>query len=66
MAALLLSTGAILYMRYIETDRNHADGPSRGYHIGVAPKKNMIPPRSKVLWRVLALEEDCIDTLSSV
>ena len=26
------------YFRYVRTHRNHADGPSRGYPIGVAPK----------------------------
>jgi len=38
MAGLLLATGCTLYLRYVETDRNPADGPSRGFQLGVAPK----------------------------
>jgi hypothetical protein len=37
-AALAISTGSRFYWRYMRTHRNHADGPSRGYPIGVAPK----------------------------
>ena len=38
LAALHLGLGITLVMRYIPTDRNLADGPSRGWRIGVAPK----------------------------
>ena len=38
LAALAISTGSKFYWRYIRTHRNHADGPSRGAPIGVAPK----------------------------
>ena len=27
-----------LYMRYVESKRNHLDGPSRGYGLGLAPQ----------------------------
>lgn len=36
-AALQLGMGLRPYMRYIETDRSQADGPSRGFGIGHAP-----------------------------
>ena len=39
VAAVLMATGTRFYWRYMRTHRNHADGPSRGYPIGVAPKE---------------------------
>ena len=42
LAALHLGLGITLVMRYIPTDRNLADGPSRGWRIGVAPKTSEI------------------------
>ena len=44
LAALHLGLGITLVMRYIPTDRNLADGPSRGWRIGVAPKSSEIVP----------------------
>ena len=38
IAAICLGCNMKLYWRYMRTWRNHADGPSRGYPIGVAPK----------------------------
>ena len=38
LAAITISTGCKFYWRYIRTHRNHADGPSRGAPLGVAPK----------------------------
>ena len=36
-SAILLACDIRLYMRYVETDRNHLDGPSRGFGLGHAP-----------------------------
>ena len=36
-AALVMTIGIRPYYRYVESKRNHADGPSRGSPIGVAP-----------------------------
>ena len=36
-AAIQLVLGLRPYFRYIETDRNIADGPSRGFALGHAP-----------------------------
>ena len=38
VGALAMGTGMKFYWRYMRTHRNHSDGPSRGYPIGVAPK----------------------------
>ena len=38
-AAAQLGVGIRPYFRWIQTDRNHIDGPSRGYLMGVAPKE---------------------------
>ena len=38
LASIALATGSKFYWRYIRTHRNHADGPSRGVDLGVAPK----------------------------
>ena len=38
LASIALATGSRFYWRYIRTHRNHADGPSRGEPLGVAPK----------------------------
>ena len=38
VAALQMGTGMRFYWRYMRTHRNHADGPSRGFPLGVAPK----------------------------
>ena len=39
IASSVLVTGCKLYYRYVRTHRNHADGPSRGFPLGVAPKE---------------------------
>jgi hypothetical protein len=39
MCALVVAFGLRLVWRWIPTDRNLSDGPSRGYPIGVAPKE---------------------------
>ena len=38
-ASLALALGLRCHWRYVRTDRNVADGPSRGYGLGVAPKE---------------------------
>ena len=38
-ASLALGLGLRFYWRYVRTHRNVADGPSRGYGLGVAPKE---------------------------
>ena len=38
IAAISFGCNMRLYWRYIRTWRNHADGPSRGYPLGIAPK----------------------------
>ena len=38
LASISLGLGIIPCFRYVATDRNMADGPSRGYPVGVAPK----------------------------
>ena len=40
LAAQLLATGSLLYLRRVPGHRNHADGPSRGQKIGQAEKAN--------------------------
>lgn len=42
-AALVLGLGMKFYWRYVRTHRNHADGPSRGFPIGVAPSSSPEP-----------------------
>ena len=37
-AAIQITFGIKPYLRYIETKRNHSDGPSRGFPIGIAPE----------------------------
>ena len=44
-AAITLATGVRFYWRYVRTWRNVADGPSRGYGLGVAPKAAPIEAR---------------------
>ena len=39
LCAMVVATGVKVYFRYVRTHRNHADGPSRGYPLGVAPKQ---------------------------
>jgi len=39
IAAISIATGCKFYWRYVRTHRNHADGPSRGFPLGVAPKE---------------------------
>ncbi|CAK0805124.1 unnamed protein product [Prorocentrum cordatum] len=39
MAALDLGCGMREYWRWVPSDRNHSDGPSRGFPIGQAPKE---------------------------
>ena len=41
---VVLATGIRVYWRYIRTNRNHADGPSRGEPIGVAEKAPPVRP----------------------
>jgi len=48
-AALAIATQSRFYWRYMRTHRNHADGPSRGFPIGVAPKEG----DEEVTWRRL-------------
>ena len=36
--SVVLACGFKAYYRYVESKRNHADGPSRGFPIGVAPE----------------------------
>jgi len=48
-AALAMATGSRFYWRYMRTHRNHADGPSRGFPIGVAPKEE----NDEVSWKTL-------------
>ena len=43
--ALLFGYSLTLICRYIPTDRNHADGPSRGGPLGVMPKSRSEPIR---------------------
>ena len=38
LVSIASATGSKFYWRYIRTHRNHADGPSRGVDLGVAPK----------------------------
>jgi hypothetical protein len=38
-AAWVLTMGWKVYLRYMRTHRNHADGPSRGQPLGVAEKE---------------------------
>ena len=52
-AALTLGLGIRFYWLYVRTDRNVADGPSRGFGLGVAPKEG--PPLPQEL---LAAEEE--------
>ena len=40
VAALAFACRVKFHWRYIRTHRNHADGPSRGYPLGVAPKED--------------------------
>ena len=39
LSSYLLATGITLYVRWVESHRNHADGPSRGFPKGQAPKE---------------------------
>ena len=36
--ALTMAFGYRVYYRYVESKRNYADGPSRGFPVGVAPE----------------------------
>ena len=45
-AALLLGLGMRALVRYVHTSVNLADGPSRGFPLGVAPKSKAEVPRS--------------------
>ena len=49
--ALSMATRSKFYWRYMRTHRNHADGPSRGFPIGVAPKT--VDPEGEEDWRKL-------------
>ena len=44
MAALDLGCGMREYWRWVPSERNHSDGPSRGFPIGQAPKLRTEPP----------------------
>ena len=37
VASIAPGLGMTIYWRYVRASRNHADGPSRGYPLGVAP-----------------------------
>jgi hypothetical protein len=39
LAGLVLGLGMAVTFRYVRTDKNNADGPSRGFGVGVAPKQ---------------------------
>jgi hypothetical protein len=39
LAGLVLGLGMAVTFRYVKTDKNNADGPSRGFGVGVAPKQ---------------------------
>ena len=54
-----------LALNYIVASRiDLADGPSRGYHIGVAPSLGKVPPRAKVMWNALSPEDGKVQALS--
>ena len=46
LAAHLLFGNMMLYARWVEGWRNHADGPSRGQKVGQAEK--MLPQRCRI------------------
>ncbi|CAK0856436.1 unnamed protein product [Prorocentrum cordatum] len=60
MAALDLGCGMREYWRWVPSDRNHSDGPSRGFPIGQAPKERrtgeLVLPE-KVASRIEALAD---------
>ncbi|CAK0874453.1 unnamed protein product [Prorocentrum cordatum] len=60
MAALDLGRGMREYWRWVPSDRNHSDGPSRGFPIGQAPKERrtdeLVLPE-KVASRIEALAD---------
>ena len=43
-ASICLGFGVSLYCRFVPTDRNHADGPSRGGPLGVFSKERVEEP----------------------
>ena len=52
-AALTMAFGFRVYYRYVESKRNHADGPSRGFPLGVAPAWVGAQERRKEIQRAL-------------
>jgi hypothetical protein len=55
VAAIAFACRVKFHWRYIRTHRNHADGPSRGYPLGVAPKEEtpVVPVAAAADWRKL-------------
>ena len=57
LAALAFGCRIKFYWRYMRTHRNHADGPSRGFPLGVAPKDGAPvkaePLKEKPVWSQL-------------
>ena len=43
IAALGLACELVPVIRWVPTKRNHADGPSRGFGLGVAPEEEPVP-----------------------
>ena len=52
-AALTMAFGFRVYYRYVESKRNYADGPSRGFPLGVAPAWVGALERRKEIQRAL-------------
>ena len=53
LAAYILGCQLTVYVRWIPSQRNHADGPSRGYPPGQAPKEQLPrvrPPGTQGVW----------------
>ncbi|CAK0818612.1 unnamed protein product, partial [Prorocentrum cordatum] len=60
MAALDLGRGMREYWRWVPSDRNHSDGPSRGFPIGQAPKERRMAEQAlpeKVPQKIEALAD---------
>ncbi|CAK0850701.1 unnamed protein product [Prorocentrum cordatum] len=60
MAALDLGCGMREYWRWVPSDRNHSDGPSRGFPIGQAPKERRMDEQvlpEKVSQKIEALAD---------
>ena len=54
MAAMTLGLGVRFSWRYVRTHRNHSDGPSRGFPLGVAPSSAPDDKKTtKSSWQVI-------------